>query len=98
MPSFYFNYRCEESLGFGRSPISALTPVPATTSLREAALEVRRRTTMRALSDDGLTVLKHRYFFLIYDKRLAGTARLASEYVARHWGGILASATTEGGP
>jgi hypothetical protein len=53
---------------------------------------------MPALSDDGLTVVKHPYFFLIYDKRLAGTTRLASEYVARHWRRILTSAITEGGP
>jgi hypothetical protein len=73
-------------LGFGRSPIFALTPVPAATSLPEAALEVGCRATKRALSDDGLTVLKHRYFFPIYDKRLVGTARFASEYVAGHCG------------
>jgi hypothetical protein len=75
-----------KSLGFGRSSIAVLTPVPATTHFGKAAIEVGRRTTNRALSDDRRTVLKHPYFFLVYDKRMMGTARFASEYVAGHCG------------
>jgi len=46
-----------KTLGFGSSPISALTPVSATTSLREAGLPFGRRATDRAFSDDRLAVL-----------------------------------------
>jgi hypothetical protein len=82
-----------KALGFGRSPIFALTPVPATASLREAALEVGCLSTKWALSDDRFTVLELSNFFFVYDKRLAGSARFASEYVTWHCGGILSSAT-----
>jgi len=44
-------------LGFGSSSISTLTPVSATTSLREAGLPIGRRATERAFSDDRLAVL-----------------------------------------